>query len=393
MQLCIRAKHFHLRLRLLLTFTLAMLLSASTSFGPCLAWGLPGTSRLALSSSSRPAAALAAAAAAALATSVARWAHADAHAGACPRADASSGGSSDGSSLSGSDPAGARRADSESGRSCESPDAALRDVMLSRLAALESEVAELRALTTNRRDGDSGGDGGGDGAAAAARRGGAAASALRSPEALRENEAAGAMRCGEGEGEEGQRWQHTPLPPQQQKQQQQQAGEGSAAGAGAGAEAAATDEQPSATEAVAEGLSKLHPKITRLVHSGYLESLHHLRQRLMVDEWEGGGRQRALQRGVADFEAQCTEKGLPLSWEELSQLYKAPEDLSVIRDPVLRSAARATLQRVLDERHEKVREGATQLAKELTDSVTHGPSNLISGLWGMLPLPSFLKGK
>lgn len=42
----------------------------------------------------------------------------------------------------------------------------------------------------------------------------------------------------------------------------------------------------------------------------------------MVDEWEGGGRQRALQRGVADFEAQCGEKGLPISWLKLSQLYQ-----------------------------------------------------------------------
>ncbi|GIL75396.1 hypothetical protein Vretifemale_5198, partial [Volvox reticuliferus] len=127
--------------------------------------------------------------------------------------------------------------------------------------------------------------------------------------------------------------------------------------------------------------------------TGYLESLHHLRQRLMVDEWEGGGRQRALQRGVAEFEAVCSDKGLPLSWEELSQLYKDPQNLDVIRDPRVRSTARATLHRVLDERHEKVREGATQLAKELADVVTHGPGNLLSGLWGLLPLPGFLKGK
>ncbi len=66
--------------------------------------------------------------------------------------------------------------------------------------------------------------------------------------------------------------------------------------------------------------------------------------------------------------------------------------MNVIRDPKLRSVARATLQRVLDERHEKVREGATELAKQLADGLTHGPGNLIAGLWGLLPLPAFLKG-
>ncbi len=87
-----------------------------------------------------------------------------------------------------------------------------------------------------------------------------------------------------------------------------------------------------------------HP--SRTPPAGYLESLHHLRQRIMMDEWEGGGRQRALRRAVADLEAQLAERaeggqggqadggqaggdtkegqqgGMALSWEELSELYK-----------------------------------------------------------------------
>eukprot|EP00198_Chlamydomonas_reinhardtii_P004151 XP_001693487.1 predicted protein [Chlamydomonas reinhardtii] len=201
------------------------------------------------------------------------------------------------------------------------------------------------------------------------------------------------------------------------------------------ASAAAAGDGAGATEAVAEGLGKLHPRITRLVQSGYLESMHHLRQRLMVDEWEGGGRQRAGRRGVADFEAQLAagehdgggdgggggggggggqggggggEEGAPgqggggrsappLSWEQLTQLYEAPDPVkaleAVIPDPRLRMAARATLHRVLDERHEKVHDGATALAKELADSVARGPGDLLGGLVKLLPLPSFLQPK
>ena len=57
-----------------------------------------------------------------------------------------------------------------------------------------------------------------------------------------------------------------------------------------------------------------------------MESLHHLRQRMLVDEWEGGARERALQRGVADFEAACADKGIEVSWEIISQLYKVRPD-------------------------------------------------------------------
>ncbi len=81
--------------------------------------------------------------------------------------------------------------------------------------------------------------------------------------------------------------------------------------------------------------------------------------------------------------AQCTH---PLPSQD-------PTNLSIIRDPRVRSTARAVLQRVLDERHEAVRKGATDLAKELADQVTKGPADLLSGLWGLLPLPAFLKGK
>lgn len=70
-----------------------------------------------------------------------------------------------------------------------------------------------------------------------------------------------------------------------------------------------------------------------------------------------------------------------------------PTNLSIIRDPRVRSTARAVLQRVLDERHEAARKAATDLAKELADQVTKGPADLLSGLWGLLPLPAFLKGK
>ncbi|EFJ49673.1 hypothetical protein VOLCADRAFT_89632 [Volvox carteri f. nagariensis] len=242
----------------------------------------------------------------------------------------------------------------ESDRPSESVNAAFRDVMLTRLAALESEVQQLRAAGSRQA-------GGGD------RKMGLQQGRKAADGGTQEHVAAAAAPGAEG------------------------VTKGKEASGGDN-----TGNQGSTTEAVAEELSKLHPKIVRLVHSGYLESLHHLRQRLMVDEWEGGGRQRALQRGVAEFEGQWVEKRVELGWEEweeLSQLYKDPENLEVIRDPRVRSAARATLQRVLDERHEKVREAATHLAKELADGVANGPGNLISGLLGLLPLPGFLKGK
>ena len=69
-----------------------------------------------------------------------------------------------------------------------------------------------------------------------------------------------------------------------------------------------------------------------------------------------------------------------------------PSNLEAIADERTRMLARATLQRVLDERYEKVHDGASQLAKELADSVASGPSNVLGALVGLLPLPSFLKG-
>ncbi|KXZ49310.1 hypothetical protein GPECTOR_22g904 [Gonium pectorale] len=281
----------------------------------------------------------------------------------------------------------------ETGRSCESADSAFRDVMLSRLAALESQVASLQAAARHppatHADGSSDGDpnsdpGSGGGVDAGASDGSTNQGQEHDQHRARQRrELQHEMPAGEAEagGAKGKETEGTDAA----------AGEGgSGVGDGIGS-GNGNGNGRSATEAVAEGLSKLHPKITRLVQSGYLESLHHLRQRLMVDEWDGGGRQRALRRGVADFEQQCADKQCPLSWEELSQLYRDPTNLDVIRDPRVRMAARATIQKTLDERHEKVRDGATHLAKELADGMTHGPGNLISGLWGLLPLPSFLK--
>ncbi|KAG2436609.1 hypothetical protein HYH02_011544 [Chlamydomonas schloesseri] len=341
--------------------------------------------------------------------------HADSAAGSSRHGSSSS--KSSNSNDSGSASADAEDAAPSSGRACERPEAARADVSSDRLAALESEVLALRQ----------------------------ALSALQHHNTQQQQQ-----------------------PKQQQQQQQQQQPQphgrdeqaderGAAAKAAA---AAAAGDGAGATEAMAEGISKLHPRITRLVQSGYLESLHHLRQRLMVDEWEGGGRQRAARRGVADFEAALaagehgeaaagvggdgghgagaaaggagsggggdggggeaggegggseqpgtggTRAGgsggsgrpaMPLTWEQLTRLYEAPDPAreleAVIADPRLRSAARATLQRVLDERHEKVHDAATALAKELADSVARSPGDLLGGLIKILPLPGFLKPK
>lgn len=153
-----------------------------------------------------------------LATCVTRAAHVDVHGADSPHtAQATVGGGSLDNPPEPADsapsPPFSRRLGNEveSGRSCESPDAAIRDVMLMRLATLESEVAQLR------------------GAVAAVRHDGAEGAQLQRPQEDTGNGERAAKEEGVAEGDK---------------------------------------EGGSATEAVAEGLSRLHPKITRLVHSG-----------------------------------------------------------------------------------------------------------------------------
>ncbi|GIL51278.1 hypothetical protein Vafri_7118, partial [Volvox africanus] len=163
-----------------------------------------------------------------LGISALRWAHTYAHFSTSPTTGLASSGDDarehDDSTAAG-EPAAARLMCTESGRSCESAGAAFRDVMLTRLAALESEVAQLRAAA-ERRDGRNGNE--------------------KQPQGWQQKD----------RNVEEHRAASAPV-----------AGTEGATDGECGSRGPDGINNGSATEAVAEGLSKLHPKITRLVQS------------------------------------------------------------------------------------------------------------------------------
>lgn len=125
-----------------------------------------------------------------------------------------------------------------------------------------------------------------------------------------------------------------------------------------------------------QSLNQLQSAITEMVNSGYLESVKQIREVLMVQEWEINGKYLAKRAGVAAFEKHCTEippvpppeKGFPappFSFDEITELYKDPDELGVIKNEKYRMLARSFIEQTVSVKYRETWGDCTSQAREL----------------------------
>ncbi|MEW5306960.1 MAG: hypothetical protein WDW36_009387 [Sanguina aurantia] len=147
-------------------------------------------------------------------------------------------------------------------------------------------------------------------------------------------------------------------------------------------------EMPDLSPEGAEDASKqLHPKLTAMLNSGFLESVRGLREDLM-SEWEGREKQWARQQGVMAFEMYCAEHSPDAAtYEAISKMYADPGDLSPLKDfdPKLRMMGRALIEKSeLDHRFNAHVE-ATKAAQDMSSIENKAPSGILSLIQKFLP--------